>query len=104
VDDVQRHFVAVRDLEGPVSCEVIDASRAVPAFGVRDLRRLAEDGRMMLAAAPMAPRAVIVSRELSHYALAKLFATFAVSWVSMRVFDSAPAALAYIEAVIANGT
>ena len=47
VDDVRRHFVAVRDMSAHACCEVIDASRAEPAFGVRDLRRLAEDGRVV---------------------------------------------------------
>jgi hypothetical protein len=102
-DEVRAHFEAVRELQGQRYCEVIDTRAATPAFGARELRKLAEDGRALLAGTPMAPRAIVVNRhDLVYYGFAKLFASFAMPWVCMRVFDNLPAAVAYIEAVAAS--
>jgi hypothetical protein len=102
VDDVRLHFKAIRDMHGHQYCEVIDTRLALPAFGVRDLKQLAKEGRRALAHSPMAPRAIVVAQNhLIHYGLAKLFASFVMPWLCMRVFDSLPAALAYIDGATA---
>ncbi len=101
-DDIRQHLDAVREMRGQRYHEVIDTRGATPRFGARDLQKLAEHGRSLLADAPMAPRAIVVDRSnLVSFGTARLFASLASAWVTMRVFDSLAAAEAYIESAVA---
>jgi hypothetical protein len=100
--DIRQHLDAVREMRGQRYYEVIDTRGATARFGARDLQKLAQHGRSLLADAPMAPRAIVVDRtNLVSFGTARLFASLASAWVTMRVFDSLSAAEAYIDAVLA---
>jgi hypothetical protein len=103
-DDIRQHLAAVGEMRGQRYHELIDTRSATAKFGARDLPKLAQHGRSLLADAPMAPRAIVVDRRsLVSFGVARLFASLASAWVTVRVFDSLPAALAYIEAVVGAG-
>ena len=105
VDDLRRHLEAVREMHAEGYCEVIDTRGATKRFGARDLPRLVQQGRTLLADTPMAPRAIVVGRnDVVSFGLARIFAALAMPWVTVRVFDSLPAAVVYIDALLTAST
>jgi hypothetical protein len=104
IADLKQHLAAVREMQGQGYREVIDTRDAIAKFSAKDLPRLAQHGRALLAAEPMAPRAIVVRRDdLVSFGVARLFAALAMPWVTVRVFDSVPAALAFVGALVSSG-
>jgi len=103
LEDLREHFAAVHEIRGGQYRELVDG-RAVTgvAFGARDLPKLAEYGRQLFADGPIAPRAIAVTGVI-YFGLARLFASFASSWVRISVFEDFSEAQAWIEMMVAAG-
>ena len=103
IHDLRQHLDAVNEIAGYQYCEIVDTRDAEPLFSAKELPMLATHGRRLFGTKGMAPRAVIVSEnDLMSFGLARLFGTLVAPWVTVRVFDNAPAAAAYIEAMAAT--
>lgn len=101
--DVRVHLDAVSEMGGHAFCEIIDTRGAEPLFGAKDLPGIANHGRRLFSRVTMAPRAMVVGQtDLFSFGIARLFASLASPWVTFRVFDNVPAAVDYIEAMMAS--
>jgi len=94
--EFREHFAAVREAGEHGVPELVDARAATIAFGKRELLRLAGYGREVFGNVQMAPRAVVMQG--SYFMMAKLFASATSPWVRMSVFDTVPAAEAWLAA------
>lgn len=96
IDDLHEHLVAVHGMEGHRRPEMIDARAATPRFNTRDLSKLAATGHQLFGpAAPLAPRAVVVSGVI-YFGMARVCAAIVAGWVSMSVFDEMTSAEAWL--------
>ena len=103
IHELRQHLDAVSEMGGYKYCEIIDTTQAEPLFGARDLPGLANHGRRLFSGLAMAPRAVVVNKtDLFSFGISRLFSTLAAPWVTFRVFDNLPAAVDYIDAMMAS--
>ena len=104
IEELREHIDAVHALSGHQYCEIVDTRGAEPLFSAKEFPSLAKQGRRLFGELGMAPRAVIVSpNDLMSFGLARLFSTLVAPWLTVRVFDNLPAAVAFIEAHTAAG-
>ena len=98
IHELRQHIEAVNELAGYRYCEIVDTRGAEPLFSAKEFPELARDSRRLFGDRNMPPRAVVVSEnDLMAFGLARLFAALVAPWVTVRVFDNVPAAVAYIE-------
>ena len=97
-DEMREHFLDVKAAGAATWPEIADGRAAAVGFSTRDLAKLASAGREIFRGADMGPRAMIV-HGMVHFGMARLFASFASSWVRIAVFDNPEAAYEWITSV-----
>ena len=97
-DEVREHFKLVQAAGAAGWPEVIDGRAAAVGFSTRELAKVAAAGRQIFRGSTLGPRAMIV-HGMIHFGIARLFASFASSWVQLSVFDNPEAAYQWIESV-----
>ena len=103
IDELRRHMDAVNELDGYQYCEIVDTRGAEPLFRAKEFPEIARYAKQLFGHQDMGHRAVVVSEnDLLSFGLARLFAALVAPWVTVRVFDNLPAAVAFIEMTAAS--
>ena len=98
IDEIRHHIDALNEMKGYRYCEIVDTRGAEPLFRPKEFPDIARHARRLFGHRGMAPRAVVVNEnDLVAFGLGRIFAALVAPWVTVRLFDNLPAALAFVE-------